>query len=722
MRRKKITVLLALMLAFGFVIPLAIVPITGAAAAELPEYIGVDINSELAGEVFMPEEMPGSFIEGSVQEVGQFLITPEVGTEAFDYYLWSMTGGADPFMTLRAVSGNVEIWVQNDLSFPEDDPRNDDPYYTMVSDDQVQYLADQFNEVIYPRDTEYFGVPYDRDGTNSVWPFYYYNYGFPPGFPEGWWDFLDATDNPQRVILKVLNYRDTNYYDPTYPYYVIGFFSGAQDYYYNRNMIHIDAWAWWQRVGPEGTQWYEERPDLVVPANYQFAIDGTIAHEYQHLIHADYNPDDDAFMNEGSSMFAEWLCGYGLAWGHINSFLATPDNSLIDWEDQGGINVLADYGQGQLWALYLNDHYGEEFIGHFVQEGIPGIAGINAALAYYGFDDTFVDVFHNWRLANLIHSDWPGGGKYNYKSIDLGSEEAEPLRIYEVQKLPVPWTSGTDFGTTVTILGYDTGYSMIGPYGTDYIALTKWQKNKPWFKKLMFDGGDVAIYGWHEVADNLWFTGAGNLVDWLLFGDAYVDPADPTLTLTTYWDIEDYWDFGFVQVSTDGGATWTSLENEYTTYDYDPSAHPDIIANLPGLTSWSGFITEDGWVDMSFDLSAYAGQTVMIGFRYMTDWFTTYEGWYVMEAGVSGTLLSLETTYPPADFMVSLVYYEKFRGGYYPVYVSELDINTMNEEGTMTVMPSNRGFVVLVVSPIHIHGLADYSFKVSYRHKFHCWR
>jgi len=50
-----------------------------------------------------------------------------------------------------------------------------------------------------------------------------------------------------------------------------------------------------------------------------------------------------------------------------------------------------------------------------------------------------------------------------------------------------------------------------------------------------------------------WYSGAENLMNVLLLGEAYVDEADPILSFNTYWDIEDYWDFGFVQVSTDTG-------------------------------------------------------------------------------------------------------------------------------------------------------------------------
>ena len=45
---------------------------------------------------------------------------------------------------------------------------------------------------------------------------------------------------------------------------------------------------------------------------------------------------------------------------------------------------------------------------------------------------------------------------------------------------------------------------------------------------------------------------------------------DPTLTFATLYDTEIFWDYAFVQVSTDGGKTYKSLANEHTTSEIDP--------------------------------------------------------------------------------------------------------------------------------------------------------
>ncbi len=597
--------------------------------------------------------------------------------------------------TLRAVGPTCEIWVQNNLAWGRSpasaDPRTPNP--PIILDSEIAYLLDQMENVIYPTDTHYFGMPAVRDGTYAQLPGLL-------GLPADYY----AEGNNKNVVL-VENIRDQNYYQPTYPYYIAGVFSSTlSNVYFDRNVISIDCYRWEYRLGPAGTVWI---PGYVV--NRPFVYESTIAHEYQHLIHADWNPGDDLFMNEGCAMYAEFLCGYGIDPSYISSYLYTPDNSLTVWGDQGDINILADYGAGALWVMYLNDHYGgAATISYFVQTGIGGIDGINNALAHFGYKHaTFDTVFHDWRLANLIHTDFPGCNKYNYLSLNLNDPVYGSAYTHAIGGLPVPQMKGTDFGNTTTILGYDTGVSDVGPYGSDYINFTDWKT--PGF--IYFDGNDYAdVPGWTLTADG-WWSGTGvDLQDTSIVGTAAVSAGNPTLTIVTKWGIESFWDFGFVQVSADNGATWTSLSNTYTTSDHDPSAHPAIIAQLPGFTDynpdWPGFTT------ISFDLTAYAGKTVQIRFRYMTDWATEYEGWWINSATVSGTPMTLAQVPYKATFQVSAVQVLTMcKRTFLIPYDIWLTKDTNKGMGIGLGMKSS--FILLVVSPTMHAGFTDYKFQAT---------
>ena len=127
------------------------------------------------------------------------------------------------------------------------------------------------------------------------------------------------------------------------------------------------------------------------------------------------------------------------------------------------------------------------------------------------------------------------------------------------------------------------------------------------------------------------YSGSGPNLDRSIVRPVTVPAAGSTLSFQTRWDTEPGWDFGFVQVSTDGGATYHSLGNADTTSAHDPGAIPQVAANVPGFTGSSG-----GWRTETFDLSAYAGQSILLAFRYVTDGGVDLPGWWVDDVTVGG--------------------------------------------------------------------------------------
>ena len=137
------------------------------------------------------------------------------------------------------------------------------------------------------------------------------------------------------------------------------------------------------------------------------------------------------------------------------------------------------------------------------------------------------------------------------------------------------------------------------------------------------------------VADAAFASGCAPNLDRAIVYEANVPAGDPTLTFRTLFQTEDLFDFGFVQVSTDGGETYTSLGNDLTSSDADPTAIPLVQDNLPGLNGDSG-----GWVETSFDLQAYSGQTILLAFRYVTDSSVDGAGWWIDGVAVGGEAIA----------------------------------------------------------------------------------
>jgi immune inhibitor A len=88
----------------------------------------------------------------------------------------------------------------------------------------------------------------------------------------------------------------------------------------------------------------------------------------------------------------------------------------------------------------------------------------------------------------------------------------------------------------------------------------------------------------------------------------------PHLTFQTWYDIEDGWDYLYVQVSEDNGKTWKILPGKTTT-----SSNPAGNAFGVGWTGMSGGGESPKWIDEEIDLSAFAGKPVLVRFEYVTD-------------------------------------------------------------------------------------------------------
>ncbi len=666
---KKISLILVLL------VILLVASVSVQAAPPLPDLNPIDVGSELRGWKVTPDLIQGRATALAPQALAA---AAAVNTPYDDCLLdekdWMSLDDYngyyffDTFYLIAETAGS-ELWVQADLNYPAGDPR-DTP---VVTCEQAAYLLSEFDNNMYPVETDFFGTPDTHDGSASLLEAWGY---VDPGYY--------ANEDGRQVVL-VSNVRDDAYYDSTYPNYIAGFYSPSFEAYFDRNIMSIDSHDWVNRVGPDGS-----RPHL---------YESVFAHEYQHLLHDDYDSDEVNFINEGLSMFAEFLTGYVVGNDPYSTFEALPENSLVVWGDQGGREIVADYGMVFLFHMYLYEKLGQEFIQHEFHNQDNGISSINSSLEALNIPADFGDAYHNFAVAVLLDQ----GFRYGFKNLDVG---------IDIGTLDAPNPDA-----------YDTPGAP--PWGTDYIWLDADNKK---ISTLYFDGADAYSEPtpWTSDGDVLWGGDGDEIDNWAIFEAV----GGGTLSFDTYYDIEDFWDFGFVQVSTDGGATWTSLENASTTFEYDPNAYPKVIENLPGLTGTNG-----DWANMSFDLSAYAGQDILLAFRYVTDWGTTYGGWYVDNVYVDGTLISdgsntdafkslTEIIPVELDFTVTLVGIKNDK--WYKVKTMTLKDDATEQGFFLLNTVMNRGYddVVMLVTfdaPEGFTGYADYTYKVTNFSHGHWW-
>jgi hypothetical protein len=332
------------------------------------------------------------------------------------------------------------------------------------------------------------------------------------------------------------------------------------------------------------------------PGGAAFSV--VLAHELQHLIHIENDNGDEAWVNEGLSETALWLAG-GAA-SSISLFESVPDTPLTNWPSEG---TGPHYGAGAAFFLYVAHRFGgDALLGEIARAEGDGTVGVEEFLAEIAQPFTFREIFADWIAANLLNR---AAGPYG--------NPARPMDVAIERELSV----GDEASDVVTQFG--THYHAIaGLGGGEHI--------------IRFDGAATVPVLPFETGDGVWWGNAGDEIDARLTYELdLTDATTPALTFRAWHDIEEWYDWAYVAVSTDGGATWTALGGEHTRTD-DPVA----AAYGPGYTGRSGAGDEPTWVDERIDLTPYAGQEVLLRFEYVTDGSTYGEGFVVDDIAVQG--------------------------------------------------------------------------------------
>ncbi|MEP7200173.1 MAG: hypothetical protein ABI874_10170 [Chloroflexota bacterium] len=312
--------------------------------------------------------------------------------------------------------------------------------------------------------------------------------------------------------------------------------------------------------------------------------EGVLSHEFQHMIHWNNDKNEDTWVNEGLSELAMRLNNYSVG-GSDNAFMRNPDIQLNAWRDEPSDSV-PHYGASYLFNAYFLERFGDKLMQEVVRESANGILGYNAVLARNKTGLTFDDVFQDWLIANVLND--PNVDKrYAYK----------------------------DLRGKVTIQNTATNYPLnkslnAHQYAAQYLDL-----------KAPPRAGDVtlALQGAMTVKIANTEPHSGKFVWYSNRGD------DSAMTLTRafdlkgltkatlgawlWYDIEKDFDYAFVEVSADNGATWDTLKGQRTT-DTNPN----------GNNFGNGFTGRDSkWIEEKFDLTPFAGKPILVRFEYITD-------------------------------------------------------------------------------------------------------
>jgi len=317
---------------------------------------------------------------------------------------------------------------------------------------------------------------------------------------------------------------------------------------------------------------------------------GVLAHEFQHMIHWYNDRNEETWLNEGFSELAMHLNDFDVG-GSEWTFAMTPDTQLNSWPEGPGA-AGANYGAGYLFTSYFLDRFGPEATQALVAHSENSFASVEAVLQELDTGLLYEDLFADWIVANLLDDPYLTDGRYGYEEIDPPSFDIETT--YRESDYPV------------------SASSTVHQHGTDYIEL---RGEAP--LTLRFTGS-TQIGLVNTVAHSgryFWWSNRGDDSDIMLtraFDLSDVNAA--TLEFWAWYDIEEDWDYAYVEVSTDGGETWEILTTPSGT-----STNPNGNSFGWAYTGRSGGGGTAEWIQEQVNLSPYAGQEVLIRFEYITD-------------------------------------------------------------------------------------------------------
>ena len=550
--------------------------------------------------------------------------------------------------TIRAVSSHAEVWVQNDLGYKKYDNctdynLTDNPIHPNKNDakhitsERIANLLEQFESYIWPTDVSYFGAYDSHNGAAGSTVIY--------NIP------LLLTDNGERVIIMISNIRDDNFYEPAEnPGFIAGFYSSFFEGVADRNMVTLDSKQWNLRQGAP-----------------LYMYDSTLAHELQHLIHDDYDSSEKLWVNEGLSEFAEFLVGYRTSTNHGRSrWQKRPENSLTEWGDQDREEITADYQLSYLFMIYVAGRLGGDAqalkdVAALTRNPSSGVIGFDAWLQNSGSTLTFNQLYRDFRL-HMVHggdtsdaqpkAQWTSGYIDSYVS-PLMNDGGNATSKFDLSLLR----------ESLTFEGYSS--AGVPPFGSDYIEIG-YSAAITGSYPIYFEGiGTNGQTGWSQtsvmdisvpagvnIPNRVYYSGHTDETDnFAVFGPLTLPPPStnsavtPTniLTFDHFYNIEQDWDFGFLQVTTDttGLTGWISVNVTGMQTVTNPAANVIIADNVPG---YGGHLS--AWESVSVDLNSYAGQPFLLAFRYATDGGTGGNrgsnftpGWTIANAKIGATPL-----------------------------------------------------------------------------------
>jgi hypothetical protein len=510
----------------------------------------------------------------------------EVGDTRTFWVAQNQAGNQQITATLAAKSKHGYMWVQREFYLPAPGEAPEGGFVTQGEAEAG--LVDW--EGIYEIDRKYFGIePNPKSPAQNL----------PPGLPSNW---RDADCDPRVHILNFPIDAGTGLG------YTAGYYSSEHEYP-NGDGEHESPFS------NEAEMFFMNSLFLNVGDD---TYAGVLAHEFFHMIQFSNDYNEETWVNEGMADIAAQVNGFGdIVQGHVDAYEANPDQHLFDWT-----GLVDDYGQAFLFFDYLFNHYGApevestdeleayglaKLLTRTSADGAKGITkviatradSLKSSLDGYYRKGTFGKVFKDYLVANYVDDPDLARGQFGYANRDVavaqtGTEDTSP------------------------------DASTVHPYGADYYEVT----GEGTFTSTVEDPVAVipAVEGQPGPGKKFaWSNRADEMITWLERRADLSDATTPTLTFDYWHQIEEDWDYAYVRVSQDRGASYDFVPTpECGGRTTNPNGNNRAVTEGGGITGSS-----EGWKECSLDLTQWAGGPVLIRFEYDTDQATTEPGYVV---------------------------------------------------------------------------------------------
>jgi len=235
-----------------------------------------------------------------------------------------------------------------------------------VNQNDVKPLMDTFENKIYPTDRQFFG---------SEW--------------------MPGVDNDPHIYVLYTRGAGAS---------IAGYFSSDDEY---------NPLVYKYSNGHEMFVFNADNSPLSEQSTYS-----VLAHEFQHMIHWNLDRNESSWLNEGSSVLAEFINGYTPYFDQ--QYVLNPDLNLTDWFP-GNEDNSPHYGEAFLFMDYFLDRFGPKATQVLIQDREHSLLSVDDTLKNLNITDaqtgkliTADDVVMDWFVAMYLKDGSVGDSRYTY--------------------------------------------------------------------------------------------------------------------------------------------------------------------------------------------------------------------------------------------------------------------------------------------------------------------